>query len=284
MAAIGVFFCPFKREFRVKKLLKKWGLILGGSSGIGLSSAKKLASEGMNLIILHRDRRGAMAEIDLHFAEIRAHGVELLTINQDALDPSVRRDVIGRLSEVLKDGKISLLLHSIALGNLKPIVSSPKDDNPVSVLDEEDFERAIYNMGSSLLFWVQDLHRAERLATDTRVIGLTSEGNQIAWPGYAAVSAAKCTLESVARSIAKEFAPYGIRANILQPGVTDTKAFRLIPGSEHMKAQAESRNPMGRITRPEDVANVVYLMTLPEAAWINGAILRVDGGEAISHG
>jgi NAD(P)-dependent dehydrogenase (short-subunit alcohol dehydrogenase family) len=111
---------------------------------------------------------------------------------------------------------------------------------------------------------------------------LTSEGNEVAWRGYAAVAAAKSALESVSRAIAVEFAPHGIRSNIIQPGVTDTPALRVIPGSARMKAGARLRNPFGRLTTPEDVANVVYLLSLDEARWINGALIRTDGGERIA--
>ncbi|MES2744735.1 MAG: SDR family oxidoreductase [Bdellovibrionota bacterium] len=263
------------------KLKDKWGLILGGSSGIGLASAKKLALEGMNLIVIHRDRRGSMVEINAHFSDIRAHGVELVSFNQDALSEDARRDLVTKISDVLKTSKLTLMLHSIALGNLKP--AAPPLGSPDSAcLGELDLQQTIYNMGSSLLFWVQDLHRANLLADDTRILGLTSEGNRVTWDGYAAISAAKATLESLVRAIAKEFAPYGIRCNVLQAGLTDTKAFRLIPGCDELAKKALSKNPFGRLTTPEDVAAVVYLMTLKEAAWINGALLRVDGGEAIS--
>ncbi len=74
----------------------------------------------------------------------------------------------------------------------------------------------------------------------------------------------------------------GIRSNIVQAGVTDTPALRAIPGSQNLKAQARTRNPFGRLTTPADVADAIYLLSLPEAAWINGAIIRVDGGERIS--
>jgi NAD(P)-dependent dehydrogenase (short-subunit alcohol dehydrogenase family) len=114
------------------------------------------------------------------------------------------------------------------------------------------------------------------------VFGLTSEGNRVAWPSYAAVSAAKCALESVSRSIAVEFAPHGIRSNIIQAGVTDTPALRAIPGSERMRAAAEARNPYKRLTRPQDVADVICLLSTPEAAWVNGAIVPVDGGERVA--
>ena len=83
-------------------------------------------------------------------------------------------------------------------------------------------------------------------------------------------SADKVALEAIARAIAVEYAPYGIRANVIQAGVTDTPALRLIPGHKHLKAAAKMRNPFKRITTPEDVANFIYLMCLDEAAWANG--------------
>ena len=155
-------------------------------------------------------------------------------------------------------------------------------DYPEALLGKEDMEQTIYSMGTSLLDWVQMLFDHKLFAADARVLGLTSEGNQVAWKVYAAVSAAKVALESISRSIAVEFGAYGIRSNILQPGVTPTPALKLIPGSEKMKAVASLRNPFQRCTTPEDVANVVALMCMDEAAWINGTIIRVDGGEHIS--
>lgn len=302
-----------------------WALILGGSSGFGLASAAKLAAHGMNLIIIHRDRRGAMARIEQSFSDFRDLGVEVLAFNADALDAEVRDEKLDRVAEVLGDsGRIQLLLHSIAFGNLKLAAPEiPSDDGTIEALanrlgiaaeeiknaadelftdgadrlqllatppaysaslylEEEDLARTIHAMGTSLLGWVQAIHGRGLFAADARVLGLTSEGNTIAWKGYAAVAAAKVALESVARSIAVEFAPYGIRCNVLQPGVTDTPALRLIPGNAHLKAEARSKNPFGRLTCPEDVANMVYLMARPEAAWVNGALIRVDGGEHVS--
>jgi NAD(P)-dependent dehydrogenase (short-subunit alcohol dehydrogenase family) len=149
-------------------------------------------------------------------------------------------------------------------------------------LDDGDMARTIYAMGTSLLTWTRELHERGLFAPDARVLGMTSEGNEVAWKGYAAVAAAKVALESVSRSIAVEMAHFGIRCNIVQAGVTDTPALRAIPGSTNLKAQARTRNPFDRLTTPEDVAGEVYLLSLPEAAWINGAIIRVDGGERIS--
>jgi NAD(P)-dependent dehydrogenase (short-subunit alcohol dehydrogenase family) len=66
--------------------------------------------------------------------------------------------------------------------------------------------------------------------------------------------------------------------------VTDTPALRLIPGSARMKASARLRNPLGRLTTPADVADVICLLCTDEARWVNGALLRVDGGEHVAGG
>ncbi len=303
----------------------EWALILGGSSGFGLATAQKLAEHGLNLCVVHRDRRGAMSRIASEFDAIRARGVSLLTFNKNALEAEVREEILDGLSETIRpSGRIRVLLHSIAFGNLKLIgppapasavarqrlaealdievstlreaadrlfregvdgmrgLASPPEYAADSVLDEEDMARTIHAMGTSLLGWTQELLGRGLFAPDARVLGLTSEGNEVAWRGYAAVAAAKVALESVSRSIAVEMASFGIRSNVVQAGVTDTPALRMIPGSAHLKAQARTRNPFRRLTSPQDVANVVYLLSLPEAAWINGEIIRVDGGERIA--
>jgi len=267
---------------------EEWALVLGGSSGFGLATAKAVARRGMSVCIIHRDRRGAMSRIETDFAEIRAHGSGFLALNLDALSVEGRNKALDALAKAMgANGRVRMLLHSIALGNLKPVAPVPSEiakvtDYGEALIEDEDMARTVFSMGTSLLSWVQELFARKLFATDSRIFGLTSEGNQVAWRGYAAVSAAKAALESVSRSIAVEFAPYGIRSNIIQPGVTDTPALRVIPGNDRMREVAEKRNPFGRMTRPDDVANVIALLCRPEAAWVNGAIIPVDGGERIA--
>ena len=217
-----------------------WALILGGSSGFGLASAKKLSQQGMNICIVHRDRRGAMTAINEGFDEVRSHGVEFLSFNLDALSEAGMDQVLAGLSAAMgKKGRVRVLLHSIAFGNLKPIAPYKNQTSPAikqlasklglkeadlnqavtellaesndelfpleapqyseMMIDDEDMSRTIYSMGTSLLTWTQKLSTAQLFAADARVLGLTSEGNQVAWRGYAAVSAAKVALESVSR-------------------------------------------------------------------------------------
>lgn len=303
-----------------------WALILGGSSGFGLATAKKLAQHGMNVCVVHRDRRGAMQRIEPEFDKIRALGHGFLALNVDALNPEKRSEVLDALKEAMgAQGRVRALLHSIAFGNLKPLAPVVEDERPQQavakladslglevaelgkkidaafedgalafynltkptygnqLLDDDNVAHTIFAMGTSLISWVRDVHASGLFAKDARVFGLTSEGNEVAWRGYAAVSAAKTALEAASRSIAVEYAPFGIRSNIIQAGVTDTPAMRAIPGSMQMKANAQLRNPFRRLTQAQDVANFIYLMCTDEAAWVNGALLRVDGGERIAH-
>lgn len=302
-----------------------WALILGGSSGFGLATAHKLARHGMNLAILHRDRRGAMTRVEPEFEAMRTLGVQVRTFNSDALNSEVRSRVLDEVRDAMAvDGAIKVVLHSIAFGNLKLAVKELQadhsavealagrlqlDENELQTtvdellseghdayqllststrfseslfLEEEDLARTIHAMGTSLLGWVQEIFIRGLFADDARVFGLTSEGNTVAWKGYAAVAAAKVALESIARSIAVEFGPYGIRCNVLQAGVTDTPALRLIHNHDKLMADSRSRNPLGRLTCPADVANLIYLLSLDEAAWVNGDVIRVDGGEHVS--
>jgi NAD(P)-dependent dehydrogenase (short-subunit alcohol dehydrogenase family) len=158
----------------------------------------------------------------------------------------------------------------------------PPEYNNSQFLGKNDFAHTIQAMGSNIVEWVQDVFHRNYFADDARVLSLTSEGNSVAWKGYAAVAAAKAVLESVSKAMAVEFVPYGIRTNVIQAGVTDTPALRVIPGNRHIKANAALRNPFGRLTTPEDVANVIFLLCLDEAAWINGSLICVDGGERIA--
>ena len=255
-----------------------WALILGGSSGLGLATAKKLAIEGMNIFIVHRDRKSEFVEIEEHFNEIVSQGVGFLSFNSDALKPENRSQIISEIKKKLEpNGKIRVLIHSIAKGNLKPMISKNEP-----TLKNDDFHLTIEAMAVSLYDWTQELFNNNLFSPDARVLSFTSEGNQKVWKNYAAVSAAKVALEAITRNIALEFAQFGIRANCVQAGITDTQSFRMIPGSEQLMALTKNRNPFKRLTRPEDAANVIYLLTLDEASWINGAIIPADGGEHIS--
>jgi len=255
-----------------------WALILGGSSGLGLATAKKLAQHGMNICIVHRNRKSELPMINENFDLIKNQGVDFLSFNVNAFKEEERLEVIDSLIKKLGEkGRIRTLVHSVAKGNLKPMIATDKP-----ALKNDDFHLTIDAMAISLYDWTKVLFEHQLFTSDARIVSFTSEGNSKAWPNYAAVSAAKVTLEAITRNIALEFAAFGIRANCIQAGVTDTTSLRAIPGSQEIINHSLKRNPFKRLTLPKNVADVVYLLCKDEAAWINGCIIPVDGGEHIS--
>lgn len=256
---------------------RKWALILGGSSGLGLATAKKLAKHGFHIIVIHRDRRADLEAINTEFDEITSNGGLLKAFNVDALQKTKRNAVINDIIDTLPTGhKINVMVHSIAKGNLKPMYAEGED-----TLTDQDLKITLEAMALSLYDWTKALIKADLFAADARIISFTSEGNSRSLANYAAVSVAKVALESLTRSIALEFAPLGIKANCIQAGITPTKSFEMIPGFQKNKADALKRNPNNRLTTPEDIANAVYLLTMDEAKWITGTVIKVDGGESL---
>jgi len=167
------------------------------------------------------------------------------------------------------------MLHSLAFGTLLPYI----DDDPARAVSRAQLEMTLDVMANSLVYWVQDLVRRRMLVEGSKVFSMTSAGSHRVIVGYGPVSAAKAALESHTRQLALELAPRGIAVNCLQAGVTDTPSMRKIPGSEDIIAEATSRNPHGRITTPEDVAEILVALCSVRSSWVTGTVIRVDGGE-----
>jgi enoyl-[acyl-carrier protein] reductase I len=127
--------------------------------------------------------------------------------------------------------------------------------------------------------WTRRVLEKGLFARGATTLAFTSEGGQKHWEGYSAVGASKSVLESLMRSMAAEGGSHGIRANLIQAGITPTPSLTYIPGHEEMLEGNRRRNPLGRNTIPEDVARVVRWLAGPDANWVNGAIIPVDGGE-----
>lgn len=250
----------------------QWAVILGGSSGLGLATAKKLAKHGMNLCIFHRDRRSDLAKFEEEVSEMKTEKIEIKTFNKNVLNLKEIEDCIH---EIPKES-VRLLLHSIAKGSLKSM--KIKEGNALTL---NDLEISIHAMGLNWYEWGRLLIEHNLFMKNARNIAFTSEGNQRVWPSYGAVSAAKAVLEALMRQMAVEWAHLGIRTNCVQAGTTLTASFNIIPQSEIIAQKTLERNPFKRMTIPEDVANAVYLLSREEADWINGTILRADGGESL---
>jgi enoyl-[acyl-carrier protein] reductase III len=259
------------KEFEQDKYM---AMILGGSSGLGLAAAKKLAAHGMGICIVHRNSRAEMKNIELEFDKIRTNNVPFLSFNTDASSSEKRDEVLASLAEL--KGRFRCLLYSVAKGSLKPMNAANTER-----LTTEDIRITMEHMAFSLYDWTQDMLQAGLFASDARILAYTSEGSHRAIDSYGAPSMAKAALEALIRNMAYSFAASGLRVNCIQAGVTATASMKMIPGSDALEIFTKNRNPFKRLTTPADVANVVYLLCKDEAAWINGSIIPVDGGEHI---
>ena len=267
-----------------KKLQFKglWAVILGGSGGFGLAAVEKLAQHGMNIALLYRETAAAQKVLKGKLTAIaEENSVTILPYNINALDADGRSWFIKEFSAAAGENSVKLLLHSVSRGNLKPLSVGHNEsgDEVYRELSVEDIQLTTYAMSNSLLDWTRAILKANLFHADSRIIGLTSEGSHKYWESYAAVSLAKSSLETLAMYMAVDFAPYGIKTNIIQAGITETASLKMIPGNEKLIEANIKRNPFGRMTKPEDVAGVIYLLCTDESFWINGSIIHVDGGE-----
>jgi enoyl-[acyl-carrier protein] reductase III len=266
---------------------ERWALILGGSSGMGEATAITLAKAGYNICGIHLDFRAALAHVEEVKSAIEAAGVQALYINMNAADDEKRAAAIGALRERFdasraagREPYVRVVMHSLAFGSLVPFLA----DDPKAGVDRKKMEMTQDVMANSLVYWVQDLWRAGFLGPGSKIYAMTSEGSTRVVPSYGVVSSAKAALESHIRQLAMELARHGTgaTANCIRAGVTITPALLKIPESQTMIDITMKRNPTGRMTTPQDVANAILALSGDGTEFINGDIISVDGGEFIT--
>jgi NAD(P)-dependent dehydrogenase (short-subunit alcohol dehydrogenase family) len=259
-------------------MARRWALILGVSSGLGAASARALAAAGYDILGLHLDRRATMPAVEALVAELMAMGRQVRFWNENAADDERRATIVEAIAGEVGDSGVSVFLHSLAFGTLKPLVAP----SPGGGISRRQLEMTQDVMANSLIYWVGALVDRGLLQAGGRVFAFTSEGSHRAATGYGAVGAAKAALEAYIRQLAFELAPRQITANAIQAGVTDTPALRKIPGHEQIIEATLRRNPHGRLTCPEDVAAALVELARPGTHWMTGNVICVDGGEDVS--
>jgi enoyl-[acyl-carrier protein] reductase III len=266
---------------------ERWALILGASSGMGEATAIALAHAGYRIFGIHLDFRAALQ----HVAEVKQRiadaGSEAIYINMNAADDEKRAGALATLAERFDRSRadsrhpyVRVVMHSLAFGTLVPFI----DDDPKQAVNRKQMEMTQDVMANSLVYWVQDLIRGRFLEKGSRIYAMTSEGSSRVVPSYGVVSSAKAALESHIRQLAMELARTGsgVTANAIRAGVTITPALMKIPEHDLIIESATRRNPTGRMTTPQDVANAIVGLSGDGTDFISGEIIGVDGGEFIT--
>ncbi|HKD20170.1 MAG TPA: SDR family oxidoreductase [Thermoanaerobaculia bacterium] len=262
----------------------RWALVLGASSGFGEACSLELARSGWNVFGVHLDRKATLPNVERIVAEIRAAGRRAEFFNVNAADDEKRAEVVAAIQKTCggdpPESRVSVLLHSLAFGTLKPFFAEPREN----AISKPQIEMTLDVMASSLVYWTQDLFFGKLLAPGARIFAMTSAGDHIVWPAYGAVSAAKSALESYVRQLSVELAPHKVAVNALRAGVTDTPALRKIPGNEAMIERVTAMHPAGRLTVPSDVAKALVALCGDGGAWVSGNVIGVDGAEDVAGG
>jgi enoyl-[acyl-carrier protein] reductase III len=264
---------------------ERWALILGASSGFGGATALALARNGYGIVGVHLDLRGTAPAAEELRKRIADTGVPVHFHNVNAADEEKRQGVVADIKARFDERRaagadpfIAVFLHSLAFGTTLSYIGS--DRNPREV-NQRQLEMTADVMAHSIVYWTRDLFHAGLIGDGSRIFAMTSEGSMKNVPTYGPVSAAKAALESHCRQLAMELIPHGITVNAIRAGVTDTPALRRIPGHQELLDFASARNPAGRITRPEDVADAIVALASPKLRWMTGNVIGVDGGELI---
>ncbi len=256
-------------------------LILGVSSGFGRATALELAKRGYNIYGAHLDLGSARLKAEELRQEIESVGVEAEFFNTNIADEANRLNVIEKIKELFQarnDGSVfGVFTHSVAFGALGPFIDLNRDIQ----ITQKKLEMSVNVMANSLIYWAQDLFHAKLFGINSRIFAMSSNGSHLATNKYGPVSVAKSALESIIRQLAFELAPFGITANSIMAGATDTPASSKIPDFSKMLKFAREHSPFQRNTIPEDASKVIAMLSGEESSWITGQVICVDGGQSI---
>ena len=213
--------------------MKDWAVILGASSGIGEACAKSLAKRGINIYGIYLRKKKSQIET-LTNELLQNEGVSVIFKKANA---SNLENMDAIIKELKSKGniRVKMLIHSIAFGTLKQMVSESNQS-----LTKQNIEMTQDVMCNNLIYWTQKLFENKLLNQGSHILAMTSAGGHKNWKNYGAVSLAKAGLESICRQLCLELAPYGIAVNTIQAGVTNTPALQKIPGSKKMIEHIQS--------------------------------------------
>lgn len=241
--------------------VNKVALITGGARGIGKATALKLAQAGCHIAIVYFN---SSDEAETLVKEIQGMGRQALALQANVADHSSVKEMMAQFHQHFN--RLDFLISNAASGVLKSALK----------MSTKHWRWCMETNALALNHLVSEAR--ELMPRGSRVIALSSLGAQRAIPNYAFIGASKAALEALVRSLSLELAESGITVNTISAGVVDTDALKHFPNREQLLAEYQSHSLSSRPLLPEDVANAVYLLCLPEAEMINAHTLFVDAG------
>jgi enoyl-[acyl-carrier protein] reductase III len=242
----------------------KTALITGGSRGIGRAIAIRLAEYGVDVVVNYvRHKKDARETAD----EVEKMGRKCLLVKANVANGEDVREMFAIIAAEF--GHLDILVSNAASGVLKPALE----------LTERHWNWAMDINARALLTLVQQ--GLPLMSRGSRIMAVSSLGSVRAIENYTTVGASKAALESLVRHLAVELGSRGINVNTISAGAVDTDALKHFPNRDEILKAATERTPLGRLTTPQDVADIALFLCSGLSTMIQGQVITVDGGYAI---
>ncbi|MBD9543800.1 MULTISPECIES: SDR family oxidoreductase [Ensifer] len=238
----------------------KVALVTGASRGIGAEIARRLARDGFKIVVNCAGRtEAAKAVAD----EIIGGGGDARVIQADVSDAGAVAAMFDTATQAF--GGVDVVVNSAGIMKLAPIADVTDDvvDDTIAINLKGTFNVC--------------REAAKRLRNDGRIINVSSSVIGMRLPTYGIYIATKAAVEGLTQVLAQEMRGRGIRVNAIAPGPVATELFLSGKSPELLERMAKM-NPLERLAEPEDIARVVSFLAGPEGAWINGQVIRANGG------
>lgn len=235
-------------------------IITGSSRGIGRAVAERLAKDGFAVVINYSGNEAAAMDV---VAAISAAGGVVRGIKADIADPVAVAAMFDATEQVF--GGIDIVVNNAGIMKLAPIVDCTDEifDQTIAINLKGSFNVA--------------REAGRRLRRGGRIINLSTSAIGLRLPSYGVYIATKAAVEALTQVLAQEMRGRNITVNAVAPGPTATDLF-LNGKSQELIDRMSKMNPLERLGKPEDIANVIAFLSSPDGAWVNGQILRANGG------
>lgn len=243
----------------------KVALITGGTRGIGKAIARKFAENGYDLVLNFLRSRSTAEEAQ---NELESLGAKVHLVKANVSDTDNIRKMFVEAEAAF--GRLDVFVNNAASGVLRPLME----------LEESHWDWTQDINAKAYFFAAQEAAKMMRKQGGGAIVALSSLGSIRVLPNYAAVGVSKAALEAITRYLAVELAAMNISVNAVSGGAVDTDALKHFPNRAQM-LESGANNPVGRLVKPEDLAEVVYFLCTPAAAMIRGQTILVDGGMSL---
>lgn len=238
----------------------KVAIVTGGSRGIGAATARRLGADGARVVVNYTRAAAAADEV---VREIRDAGGDAIAVRADVSD----RAQVAQLVKATVDryGTVDILVNNA--GVVEPAALADITDEQLDRQFDVNLRGALYAAQAAV----------PAFRDGGRVVNVSSIVAEAPPAGLAVYSATKAALEALTRSLAAELAPRRVTVNAVSPGATVTDMYDSVSSPE-FEQQAVARTPLGRLGRPEDIADVIAFVVSDDAAWITGQVIAASGG------